>query len=113
MQEMFLRVPYLVQNRGNRGNRGNQGFTDIGFLAPSPNNRGNSKGTFGEQKGNFSSRDGQSMNKDFSPELGLTQEELLETLLSLGLARKVKKKIGGRIYEVLAIDGKVLEGLRK
>lgn len=53
------------------------------------------------------------MNKDFSPELGLTQEELLETLLSLGLARKVKKKIGGRVYEVLAIDGKALEGLRK
>lgn len=53
------------------------------------------------------------MSKDFSQELGLTQEELLETLLSQGLARKVKKRIGGRVYEVLAIDGKALEGLRK
>ena len=53
------------------------------------------------------------MSGDFSPELGLTQEELLERLISYGLARKVKKRIGGQIYEVLAIDGKVLEGLRK
>ena len=53
------------------------------------------------------------MGEDFSPELSLTQEELLEALLSQGLARKVKKKIGGQVYEVLAIDGKVLEGLRK
>jgi hypothetical protein len=53
------------------------------------------------------------MSEDFSPELGLTQEELLEALLSQGLARKVKKKIGGQVYEVLAIDGKILEGLRK
>lgn len=53
------------------------------------------------------------MSEDFSPELGLTQEELLEALLFHGLVRKVKKKIGGQVYEVLAIDGKVLEGLRK
>ena len=53
------------------------------------------------------------MSEDFSPELGLTQEELLEALLSQGLAKKVMKKIGGQVYEVLAIDGKVLEGLRK
>ncbi len=53
------------------------------------------------------------MSKDFSPELGLTQEELLETLLSQGLARKVKKRIGGRVYEVLAIDENALRGLRK
>ena len=53
------------------------------------------------------------MSGDFSPELGLTQEEFLQRLLSQGLARKVKKRIGGQIYEVLAIDGKVLEGLRK
>ena len=53
------------------------------------------------------------MSGDFSPELGLSQEELLERLIFQGLARKVKKRIGGRIYEVLAIDGKVLEGLRK
>ena len=53
------------------------------------------------------------MSKDFSPELGLTQEELLETLLSQGLARKVKKRIGGRVYEVLAIDENALGGLRK
>ena len=53
------------------------------------------------------------MSEDFSPELGLTQEEFLQRLLSQGLARKVKKRIGGQIYEVLAIDGKVLEGLRK
>jgi len=53
------------------------------------------------------------MSESFSPELGLTQEELLERLISQGLARKVKKRIGGQIYEVLAIDGKVLEGLRK
>lgn len=53
------------------------------------------------------------MSEDFSPELGLTQGELLEGILSQGLARKVKKRIGGRVYEVLAIDAKVLEGLRK
>ena len=53
------------------------------------------------------------MKEVFSPELGLTQEELLERLLSQGLARKVKKRIGGRVYEVLAIHAKVLEGLRK
>ena len=53
------------------------------------------------------------MSEDFSPELGLTQEELLQRLLSQGLARKVKKRIGGRVYEVLAIDAKALEGLRK
>jgi hypothetical protein len=53
------------------------------------------------------------MKEVFSPELGLTQEELLERLLSQGLARKVRKRIGGRVYEVLAIDAKVLEGLRK
>ena len=53
------------------------------------------------------------MSEDFSPELGLTQEEFLEALLSQGLARKVKRRIGGQVYEVLAIDGKVLEGLRK
>ena len=52
------------------------------------------------------------MNKNYSPELGFTQEELQEALLSQGLARKVKKRIGGRIYEVLAIDAKVLEGSR-
>lgn len=53
------------------------------------------------------------MSGNFFPELGLTQEELLEALLSQGLARKVKKRIGGRVYEVLAIDEKVLEGFRK
>jgi len=53
------------------------------------------------------------MSKDFSSELGLTQEELLEALLSQGLARKIKKRIGGRVYEVLAIDGNALEGFRK
>ncbi len=53
------------------------------------------------------------MSSNFSPELGLSQEELLERLISQGLARKVKKRIEGRIYEVLAIDEKVLEGLRK
>ena len=53
------------------------------------------------------------MSESFSPELGLTQEELLEVLFSQGLARKVKKKIGGQVYEVLAIDAKVMEGLRK
>ena len=53
------------------------------------------------------------MSENFSPELGLTQEKLLERLLSHGLARKVKKRIGGQVYEVLAIDAKVLEGLRK
>ena len=53
------------------------------------------------------------MSKAFSPELGLSQEELLEMLLSQGLARKIKKKIGGKVYEVLAIDSKLLEGLRK
>ena len=53
------------------------------------------------------------MSGDFSPELGLTQEELLERLISQGLARKVKKKIGGQVYEVLAIDSKVMGGLRK
>ena len=53
------------------------------------------------------------MSSNFSPGLGLSQEELLERLLSQGLARKVKKRIGGRVYEVLAIDAKVLEGLRK
>ena len=53
------------------------------------------------------------MKEVFSPELGLTQEELLERLLSQGLARKVKKKIGGQVYEVLAIDSKVMGGLRK
>ena len=53
------------------------------------------------------------MSENFSPELGLTQEELLERLITLGLARKVKKRIGGQVYEVLAIDSKVMEGLRK
>ncbi len=53
------------------------------------------------------------MSRDFSLELGLSQEELLEALLSQGLARKVKKRIGGQVYEVLAIDAKALEGLRK
>ena len=53
------------------------------------------------------------MSENFSSELGLTQEELLEALLAQGLARKVEKRIGGQVYEVLAIDGKVLEALRK
>jgi hypothetical protein len=53
------------------------------------------------------------MSRNFSPELGLTQEELLEALLSQGLARKVKKRIGDKVYEVLAIDSKFMEGLRK
>ena len=53
------------------------------------------------------------MSENFSPELGLTQEELLERLITQGLARKVKKRIGGQVYEVLAIDAKVMEGLRK
>ena len=53
------------------------------------------------------------MSGDFSPELGLTQEELLERLISHGLARKVRKRIGGRIYDVLAIDSNVMEAIRK
>lgn len=53
------------------------------------------------------------MSNDYSPELGLTQDELLKQLLSLGLARKVKRRIGGQIYEVLAIDAKVIGGIRK
>jgi hypothetical protein len=53
------------------------------------------------------------MSENVSQELGLTQEELLERLISLGLARKVKKRIGGQICEVLAIDSEVLEGFRK
>jgi hypothetical protein len=53
------------------------------------------------------------MSGDFSPELGLSQEELLERLISHGLARKVKKRIGGRTYEVLAIDSKVMGAIRK
>lgn len=53
------------------------------------------------------------MSRNFSPEMGLTQEELLEKLIFQGLVRKVKKRIGGRIYEVLAIDARVMEELRK
>jgi len=53
------------------------------------------------------------MSENISPELGLTQEELLERLISQGLVRKVKKRIRGQVYEVLAIDSKVLEGFRK
>ena len=53
------------------------------------------------------------MSGDFSPELGLSQEELLEWLISHGLARKVRKRIGGQIYEVLAIDSKVMEAIGK
>jgi len=53
------------------------------------------------------------MSGDFSPELGLSQEELLVRLISHGLARKVRKRIGGRIYDVLAIDSNVMEAIRK
>jgi hypothetical protein len=53
------------------------------------------------------------MSNDFSPELGCTKEELLERLISQGLVKKVKKRIEGKIYEVLAIDSKVLEGFGK
>ena len=53
------------------------------------------------------------MSDDFSPELGLSQEELLERLISYGLARKVKKRIGGKVYEVLAIDSNLLEGFKQ
>jgi hypothetical protein len=53
------------------------------------------------------------MTESFSPELGLTQEEFLELLISQGLARKVKRRIGGKVCEVLAIDGKLLEGFSK
>jgi len=53
------------------------------------------------------------MSRAFYPEPGLSQEELLERLISQGLARKIKKKIGDQVYEVLAIDSKALEGLRK
>ena len=53
------------------------------------------------------------MSGDFSPELGLSQEELLERLITHGLARKVRKRIGGRIYDVLAIDSNVMEAIRK
>jgi hypothetical protein len=53
------------------------------------------------------------VSENFSSDLGLIQEELLERLISQGLARKVKKRIGGQVYELLAIDAKVLEGLRK
>lgn len=53
------------------------------------------------------------MSRAFSPELGLTQEELLERLISQGLARKVKKRINGQVIEVLAISSEVMEGLRR
>ena len=53
------------------------------------------------------------MSENFSPELGLTQEVLLERLITQGLARKVKKRIGGQVYEVLAIDSEVMERFRK
>jgi hypothetical protein len=53
------------------------------------------------------------MSGDFSPELGLSQEELLERLISHGLARKVRKRIGGQTYDVLAIDSKVTEAIGK
>ncbi len=53
------------------------------------------------------------MSDDFSPELGVSKEELLEMLLSQGLARKVKKRIGGKVYEVLAIDPSLLEGFKQ
>jgi len=77
-------------------------LTDTGFKVPST----------GQRFPQYPSG-GLHMSGDFSPELGLSQEELLERLISHGLARKVKKRIGGRVYEVLAIDAKVLEGLRK
>jgi hypothetical protein len=53
------------------------------------------------------------MNDVFSPELGLTQKEFLELLISQGLARKVKKRIGGKTYEVLAIDEQILRKFLK
>jgi hypothetical protein len=53
------------------------------------------------------------MSDDIFPELGLTQDEFLELLISQGLARKVKKRIRGRVYEVLAIDSKIMEDLRR
>ncbi len=53
------------------------------------------------------------MSEAFSPELGLTQKEFLELLISQGLARKVKKKIGGKTYEVLAIDEQTLRRFLK
>lgn len=53
------------------------------------------------------------MSEDFSSELGLTQKEFLELLLSHGLARKVKKRIGGKTYEVLAIDKQTLRRFLK
>jgi hypothetical protein len=56
---------------------------------------------------------GPSMSEDYAPELGCSKEELLEMLLSQGLARKVKKRIGGKVYEVLAIDSSLLEELNK
>ena len=53
------------------------------------------------------------MSRSYSPELGLTQEEFLERLISQGLARKVKKRINGQVIEVLAISSEVMEGLRR
>lgn len=50
------------------------------------------------------------MTEDYSPELGCSKDELLEMLLSQGLARKVKKRIGSKVYEVLAIDSRLLDG---
>ncbi len=53
------------------------------------------------------------MREIFSPELGLTREEFLELLLSHGLVRKVKKRIGGKTYEMLAIDGQTMRRFMK
>lgn len=45
--------------------------------------------------------------------LGVTEEELLELLLSQGLVKKVKKRIGGKTYEVLAIDEETLRRFKQ
>lgn len=48
-----------------------------------------------------------------SSRLGYTQEEFLELLLSQGIVRPVKKRIGGKVYQVLAIDSKFMEGFKR
>jgi len=53
------------------------------------------------------------MSGVLSPELGLTRKEFLELLISQGLARKVKKRIGGMTYEVLAIDEQTMRRFLK
>jgi len=109
--------PPLCKNEGTEGTEGT-GALLISFLwFPLSNKEGTlrePRGTFGEHSRDiFSHLGGQLMSKAFSPELGLYKEELRERVISQGLVRKVNKKIGGQVYEVLAIDSKVMGGLRK